>query len=60
MKKTYQKPETENWSVAENLEILARPKPGSNGGTGSILVKDRDDETEGGDSPIWGEDGKLW
>ena len=42
-------------------DFILRPKPSSQGGgTGSILVKDRDDETEGGNSPIWGDNGRLW
>ena len=60
MKKTYLKPEMKNWSIMQDIELLGRVNPGSGGGTGGQLVKDRDDDSEGGDSPIWGEGGKLW
>ena len=41
-------------------DFILRPKPNSGGGTGGQLAKDRDDEIEGGSSPIWGDNGKLW
>ena len=40
--------------------VLRPSKPSQQGGTGSILVKDRDDENGSGDSPIWGDNGRLW
>ena len=58
MKKAYVTPLITEEKV--KTEFILRPKPNSQGGTGSILVKDRDDETEGGNSPIWGDNGRLW
>ena len=58
MKKTYIKPQVDTCIVELDVEISK--KSFGEPGTGNIHAKDRDDETEGGDSPIWGEDGKLW
>ena len=60
MKKNYLRPEAQLLAFTQSTEIL-RPKPTSDTGDGEILGKDRDDDySEGGDSPIWGEGGKLW
>ena len=58
MKKTYTTPQMSEEDV--KTDFILRPKPNSGGGTGGQLVKDRDDETEGGNSPIWGDNGRLW
>ena len=43
------------------FSFILRPKPGSGGGDGTDLTKERDDyNNKESDSPIWGEDGKLW
>ena len=59
MKKNYLKPEAQLLAFTQSTDIL-RPKPNSGGGDGTDLGKERDDYSEGGDSPIWGEGGKLW
>ena len=57
MKKKYMTPQMTEEEVKNDF-VLRPPVQGSNGGTGSILVKERDEET--GDSPIWGDNGRLW
>jgi len=58
MKKAYVTPLMTEEKV--KTEFILRPKPNSQGGTGDILAKDRDDETDEGGNPIWGDSGKLW
>ena len=59
MKKAYMTPQMTEEEVKNDF-VLRPTNPSQGGGTGSILVKDRDDETEGGNSPIWGDNGRLW
>ena len=61
MKKNYLRPETFTVTIDGSTDIM-RPKTGQESQTqGGGEAKDRDDDySEGGDSPIWGEGGKLW
>jgi len=59
MKKKYESPSMTEEEVM--FSFILRPKPGSGGGDGTDLTKERDDyNNKESDSPIWGEDGKLW